>query len=250
MANKNENQEQTQEQASASANAQPTNRERWERNLRAKYPDVQDEDELYGRAMDSYDTEHDYAKQSREEARQLADIINQNPEVAKFYSDLSQGNVGAAFLNLGDLLKAYMSGEIDDEGYKNGLAERQKAEDAKKAAEDDRNSKIAAQDEVFKQWCEKKGYDPEEWMKRASEQLFTPMSSYAMAEAQFDAVDKMLNYDDDIEVARAQERNKKIVAERKKNAAASDGQLNRGSAAANTAPKKKMNIFDYAEAAQ
>lgn len=226
--------------AQAEVGAQSSNRERWIQNMRKKYPDIENEDDLYAKSMDGYDAEHDYAKRSRDEASQLADIINKNPEVASFYSDLASGNIGAAFLNLGDLLKAYMSGEIDDEGYKTGLEERKKADDEK-------NEKIAAQDEVFKQWCEKHGYDPEEWMQKANEQLFSPMSSYAMAEAQFDAIDKMLNYDEDVEAAEIRGQNANIENQRRRMASNTDGMANKQSAAgASQQRQEHSSIVDIA----
>lgn len=229
------------EASEITAASAPTNQERMLANLRKKYPDIENDDDLYGKAMEGYDAEHDYAKQSRNEANQLAGIINEYPEVAGFYSELSAGNVGAAILNIGDLVDAYRNGDIDDEGYKARIAERKKADEDAAAAEEEKNGKIAAQDEVFKAWCEKHGYDPEEWMNKATEQLFKPMSSYAMAEAQFDALDKMLNYDEDVEAAEVRGRNTNISAQRRKAASSTDGQLNRSSAAAGAGQPKQEN---------
>ena len=228
MAKENEKLE---SQPAAPAQSTTPNRDKWLANLRGKYGEDKSEEELYDLSMKGYDTEHEAAKQYAQETRDFADTINQYPELAGFYSEVSQGNVGAAVLNLGDLIDAYRSGEIDDEGYKAKVAERKKADEDAAAAEADKQAKIAKFDnEVFVPWCEKNGYDPEEWMKKADEMLFKPMYSYEMAEAQLDAIDNLINYDENIEEARVQERNKKIVAERKKSAAATDGQVNGGSA--------------------
>ena len=235
MAKRNE------QEQSAQAAATPTKREQWLQNMRNKYPDVQDEDELYGRSMEGYDTEHDYAKNQRAENQELNDLITSNPHLANFYSEMFErgkdGHPEMALLNLGDLLNAYVTGEMSSDEY---IAEKEKREKAE-----------SQQNEIYLAWCEKKGYDPKEWSKRASEMLFTPMSKYELAEAQFDAIDKMLNYDDDIEAARVQERNGKIVTERRKNANATDGMVNKNSAAAAQPQQKtKRSIFDVAREAE
>lgn len=230
MAKKDEKLE-AQQAAEAATNAaaetqtpsETPNRDKWFANMRSKYGEDKSEEELYDLSSKGYDEEHDFAKQQRADIDAFANSIKDYPELASFYSEAAQGNVGAAILNLGDLIDAYRNGEIDDEGYRNKIAER-------KAADDEKNSKIAAQNEVFEKWCKDKGYNPEDWAAKAEEMLFKPMASYALAEAQFDAIDKMLNYDDDVETARVQGRNENIVTQRKKSAAATDGQVNSGSA--------------------
>lgn len=247
MAKKDENLE-AQQAAEAAANAaaetqtpsETPNRDKWFANMRGKYGEDKSEEELYDLSSKGYDEEHEYAKQQRADIDAFANSIKDYPELAAFYSEAAAGNIGSAILNLGDLMDAYRKGEIDDEKYRNAVAER-------KAADDEKNSKIAAQKEVFEKWCKDKGYDPEEWIAKAEEMLFKPMASYALAEAQFDAIDKMLNYDEDVEAAKVQGRNENIVTQRKKSAAATDGQVNSGSASAGAAAKGKTNsITDMA----
>lgn len=213
MAKENENLE---NQPAAPAQSTTPNRDKWLANLRGKYGEDKSEEELYDLSMKGYDTEHEAAKKYAQETRDFADKINQYPELAGFYSEASQGNVGAAVLNLGDLIDAYRSGEIDDEGYKAKVAERKKADEDAAAAEADKQAKIAKFDnEVFVPWCEKNGYDPEEWMKKADEMLFKPMRAYEMAEAQLDAIDKMINYDAAVAAAETKGRNANIQEQRR-----------------------------------
>lgn len=193
----------------------PTKKEIFISNVRKKYPDIEDEDELYGKVMDDYDMEHEWAKKQRRENERLASAMSASPELAAFMTEVMErgadGHPEMAFLNLGDLLESYLKGEIGSDEY---IAEKGKRQETKKKMDE----KIAAQNEVFKAWAEKRGYDPDEWMARISEKLFTPMSEYALAEAQFDALDNLLNYDTDIENAMSagetKGRNERIKAER------------------------------------
>lgn len=217
----------------------PTKKETFLLNVRKKYPDIEDEDELYGKVMDDYDIEHEWAKKQRSENDRLASAMTASPELAAFMTEVMErgadGHPEMAFLNLGDLLESYLKGDIGSDEY---IAEKSKRQEAKKKIDE----KIAAQNEVFKAWAEKRGYDPEEWMARISEKLFTPMSEYELAEAQFDALDNLLNYDSDVQNAMAagetKGRNERIAAERKREKGV-DG-VPRG----NSAPKNEVQKKD------
>lgn len=248
MAKKDEKLE-AQQAAEAAANAaaetqtpsETPYRDKWLANLRGKYGEDLSDEELYGKSMEGYDEEHEFAKQQRADIDAFTKSIQDYPELASFYSEAAQGNIGAAILNLGALVDAYRSGEIDDAKYKEQVAARKKADEDAAAAKEAEQAELAEQNRVFEEWCTKKGYDPEEWMAKANEALFSPMISRKMAEKQFDAIDKMINYDEDVEAARVQGRNENIVTQRKKSAAATDGQVNGGSASAGAATNKKTN---------
>lgn len=219
------------------------NRDRWLANMRVKYPDVENEDDLYARSMEGYDTEHDFAKQQREENASLNELITSNPELARFYNEMFErgkdGHPEMALLNIGDLLKAYITGEMTSDEY---IAEKEK----RSQAESEQQKKLEAQNAVFTAWCEKKGYDPEEWATRAAEKLFTPMANHELAEAQFDAIDNMLNYDDDVEAAEVRGRNANISSQRRRMGSRGDGMLNSQSASGAGGGEKKNMIADIA----
>lgn len=237
MAKKDEKLE-AQRAAEAAANAaaetqtpsETPNRNKWLANLRGKYGEDLSEEELYGKSMEGYDEEHEFAKQQRADIDAFTNSIKDYPELASFYSEAAQGNIGTAILNLGDLIDAYRSGEIDDAKYKEQVAARKKEADDAAAAKATEQEELAEQNRVFEEWCAKNGRDPEEWMAKAEEMLFGPMAKRKMTESVFDAIDKMINYDEDVEAARVQGRNENIVTQRKKSAAATDGQVNGGSA--------------------
>lgn len=217
-------------------------RETFMSNLRKKYPDINPDDEegLYGAAMSGYDKEHDYAKTMRDQSARLGEAMQASPEVSSFMAEVyergAEGHPELAFLNFGDLLKSYLNGDIDEGEY---VAAKEKAskEEADKAA------KIEEQNEVYKQWCEEKGYDPDEWMEQASEKIFNRMSSYELGKEQFDAFDKMMHYDEDVasaeESGRAAGRNEKIKAKYEKESN-NDG-LPRGSRGGNRAEDDMPN---------
>lgn len=209
-----------------------TQKDVWLANMRKKYPDAK-EDELYAIAMKNYDTDHDYRKETEASSKAFADLVNQEPEIAKWYKDVSEGvDPGVAMLNLGDVYKAYMNGDIDSEGFK---AERSKR-DAEIKAKDE---SVAKQAKALEEWCKEKGYEPLEWLKQANEKLFTAMSSYALDKAQFDALDKMFNYDADIEAAAAKGRNENIMAQRKEfSEKKGDGMIAGSPAGGTSAPKE------------
>lgn len=251
MAKENENIER--QDTGENLPSQPTNKERWEKNLRAKYPDVQDEDELYRMAMEGYDTEHEYAKQSRADLQDFAKNINENPQLLAFYQkmqELGADNAEMALLELGDDLISFLTGEIDSKVYQERKRRKAEADAESQRAATERQEKAAAQRAALEAWCESKGYDPDEWRERVMRTLLDPISTFSTETALFETLDNMLNYNDDVEQARIQGRNENIVARRKKNANATDGQLNGGSTAATAAKNRPMNVFDLADAAK
>ncbi len=243
MAKENELNQPQEPTTPPAATSEMPNRDKWLANMRAKYGDELSEDDLYAKSTEGYDAEHEYAKKNREQTKNLNDIMNEYPEVADMYINLAEGKVGAAILNIGDLVDAYRKGEIDDEGYKAEVAKRKKDKE-------DTDAAMAAQDEVLIQWCEKKGYNPKKWIARLSEQLLTPMKLYKMAEAQFEALDKMLNYDTAVQAAEIKGRNQKIIEEKRNHPSGIETLPRNGGAAAPSASKKQMDVFDLANAAQ
>lgn len=190
----------------------PNRREQWLQNMRAKYPDVEDEDELFGKSMEGYDQEHNFAKRQRDENSRLAETIQSSPELANFYAELFErgknGTPELALLNLLPLFDGYKSGELTSEAFEKEVNKR-KQEKTKQ------DKLMEAQNAIFQEWCQKRGYDPEVWMAKANDALLKPMAEFSMAENQFDAIDKMLNYDDDVTQAEVRGRNANISAQRK-----------------------------------
>lgn len=232
----------------AAAPSTPSSKETWMKNMRAKNPDLAEDDEegLYKAAMDGYDKEHDYAKTMREQNGRLNEAIKSSPEISAFMAEVyergAEGHPEMAFHNLGDLIKAYATGEITSEEY---LAEKEK----RGKAEGEKAKRLEAQNDAFVKWCEEKGYDPDEWMERATEKVFKPMSEFSADGKLFDALDNMLNYENDVEDAResgrVSGRNESIAAKLKKESN-NDGLISgsRGGSAPIEAPVEEENKFD------
>lgn len=227
--------ENTQEQVASTPNY-----DKWRSGIIAKNPDINPDDmeALYGASSAGYDAEHDYAKKNRAEVEKLSQILQANPDVAAFYEKLiaSDGDAGEAFASLSDVIKAYASGEIDSEGYRNAV----NAQRAKKAEMD---AGQQAGQASFEEVCQELGIDPEETATQLQEKLFEPMASAKMTKEVWKTLIHMLNYDEDVEAARVQGRNENINARRKKDNAATDGLPKGGSPAAKPA-QEKPDVLD------
>lgn len=227
--------ENTQEQVASTPNY-----DKWRSGIIAKNPDINPDDmeALYGASSAGYDAEHDYAKKNRAEVEKLGKILQDNPDVATFYEKLivSDGDAGEAFASLSDVIKAYATGEIDSEGYRNAVNEQRT-----KKAEMDAGQE--ASQAAFEEVCQEIGCDPEETAKQLQEKLFEPMASAKMTKEVWKTLIKMLNYDDDVEAARVQGRNENINARRKKDNAATDG-LPKGGSPSAKATTDKPDVMD------
>ena len=227
------------EKEQTQATATP-NYDKWRSGIIAKNPDIDpnDMEALYGASSSGYDTEHDYAKKNRAEVEKLGKILQDNPDIATFYEKLivSDGDAGEAFASLSDVIKAYASGEIDSEGYRNAV----NAQRAKKAEMD---AGQQAGQAAFEEVCQELGIDPEETATQLQEKLFEPMASAKMTKEVWKTLIHMLNYDDDVEAARVQGRNENINARRKKDNAATDG-LPKGGSPSAKATTDKPDVMD------
>ena len=226
------------EQPTEEVSATP-NKDRFLANLRKKHPDIEDEEGLYDAAMKGYDADHEYAKQSTEEANRLAEIMQDNPDLALMYSEMfergPEGNPEMALINISDLLKSYILGDITSDEYEAKKAENAKAkadeEAAKAKEEEEKQAKMEAQDAVFREVCEEEGLDYQETLDKIAEVLLKPMAAYEIGKEQVKALIGMAYHDEDVEAARVQGRNEQIVANKRKLARQSDGLANAGSAA-------------------
>lgn len=245
--------EQLQQQA---ANASTTNRDKWIQNMRGKYPDVQDEDELYARSMEGYDMEHEAVKRYNEETNTLNEILNENPDLAGVFSEIFErgkdGNPAGALRNLPPELKRYITDEeYGDEAY---LADRKKRADEEKAKAD--------KDSRVKQLREQAGAEVMQELNMSEEDFIAaldaigkvinnPCETLDQCKEQLSAFLNMVNYDTDVATAETRGRNANIIAQRRRAANRSDGMANSGSAAASVQPKRKgQTIFDVARDAE
>lgn len=215
------------------------NRDKWFAGLRGKYGADLSDEELYGKAVESYDAEHEANKRFNEEARQFAEISAKNPNVAALFTDLLEGN-------------------LTDENYAENpeLAEyaaRKKSKEDEAAAAEEAKREGELDLQAFEEICKEDGIEDVDGVVNKLVELKSVLeekpTDYEARKSRIRSLLHMVTYDDDLESARVQERNNKIVAQRKKAAGASDGMVNRGSAAAGAGQPKRNSrgIFGVAE---
>ena len=192
---KEEQQTTAQQATEQQAAEQPkTKRELFLANMRTKYPDIEDEDELYGAAMEGYDKEHEWGKTQREQNAKLAEAIGADPQLAAFIAEIYErgkdGHPEMAFHNLGDAIRGYATGELTSDEY---LREKErlaaiKADEKAKIAADKKADKLA---KMTPEQCakyearqaERSRRDEEKWQKEkaAGEKYYEKMQK-ALAE--------------------------------------------------------------------
>ena len=232
-----------QQAAEAQASAQePTaavsetpNRDAWFANMRGKYGEDKSDEELFDLSSKGYDKEHEYAKQARSDVNEFAEAIKNNPQLLPFYQkviELGADNAEMALLELGDDLVDLLTGNIDSEAYQEKKRRKAESDAESSRLAEEKSTKQTAQRAALEAWAEKKGINPDEFVGEVQSKLLDPLAAFSAEEALFDSLYNMIYHDEDVEAARVQGRNEKIVTERKKNAGSSDGQVNRSSAAA------------------
>lgn len=90
--------------------------------MQHKYPNVANRDELFKRAMEDYDTEHDYAERNRKELQEFAEMVNRCPNIATIYAGWLEHyqngeNPDLALLDIDQRLKDLIAGRITIEEY-------------------------------------------------------------------------------------------------------------------------------------
>lgn len=214
------------------------NFERWKAGIMKNNPNLTEDsdlEEFYAASSAGYDAEHDFAKKSRDEVAKMEELLTKHPEMASFYNNVVNAedeDLGAAFLDLGELVTAYATGEIDSPKYRAGKEEQKRKE--KEIAE-----KSAAQVVAFEQACKEMGVDAEEVSQALMDKLFNPMAAYELSKELWKSLINMLNYDDDVAAAEIRGRNANITAQRKKIQESTDGIPHRPST---TAPTTKAQV--------
>lgn len=228
MAKENEQLEAQQTAEQAAAASQTPNYDTWRNNMRAKYGDDKTDEELYGLSMSGYDTEHEAAKKYAAEAEDFANAVKENPAIGEIFAGILDRSLTDENFTENPELAEY----AERKKKKDEEASQQQAQDELNQRRADAFDAVCAEDNIA---------DPEGALAAIQEVLTNPCETIEQCKDQVRAFLRMVNYDADIEAARVQERNANIVAKRKKNAGASDGLINRGSAAAGSQNNEGKN---------
>lgn len=109
-----------------------TNRQRFEERIRAKYPDIEEEN-LYSYAMDSYDNKKKDLQDLQTASNNLIDLMENNPDIIDFIEAISEtGDVEDALMTLpNDVLERVL--ERKQNGY--NISDNEKQEKINKHRE-------------------------------------------------------------------------------------------------------------------
>lgn len=182
-------------------------------NLRNKYADKNlgdDDDAYYKAAMDDYDVEHEWAKETRKSNEELAQKLQEDPYVAGFIGDILAGKHPRAALE--NFPTDFWDLKEGDEGWdkytQDAAARKQRlAEEQQQIADYDKN--IAESKPVMEEYARKTGRTPEqmtEFFDRFATEIIDPIMRGQMTEEMLSAIDKAFGYEEDIKRAEEQGR--------------------------------------------
>jgi len=221
------------------------NRDKMLSGLRGKYGEELSEEELYGKAMEGYDADHEYTKKSKAEAAKLNALLESDENLNDFFCEMFErgvdGHPELALAHIKPLMQQYINGEITSNEY-TAEVERMKEADAKLQRIQDMAK------EAFAEECQERGWDVTETMERLNALINHDCETKEECREQVKNMFRILDFEPAIAAARIGGRNENI-AEQRRNVPTSAPKGGAGVKTA-TAPKKTMSIFDYADAAK
>ena len=216
-------------------------------NLGKKYPDLAGNREaIFGKSMEDYDKEHEYAKRGRKEAEDIKGYFQADENVNNFFVDLMEwgpkGKAWKAFINLRPIWRQYINGELQDEEFEAALRDMEA-----NYAEIERKIEMAAK--AFEDVCKERGWDPEETKVKLNDRIAKEVETEEEAKEQVRQMFRILEFDDAVAAARVGGRNEKIVEQKRNHPAGVDTLPRNGGAAATATPTRKQDrgIFAIAE---
>lgn len=248
MAEKNEQMNaQTQTPEPTAAPSATPNRDKMLSGLRGKYGEELSEEELYAKAMEGYDVDHEYTKKSKAEAAKLNALLESDENLNDFFCEMFQhgvdGHPELALAHIKPLMQQYINGEITSDEY-TAEVERMKEADAKLQRIQDMAK------EAFAEECQERGWDVTETMEKLNALINHDCETKEECREQVKNMFRILEFDDAVAAARIGGRNEKIVEQKRNHPAGIDTlPRNGGSSAAANSPKKEINMFDLADAA-
>lgn len=208
-------------------------------NLGKKYPDLAGNREaIFGKSMEDYDKEHEYAKKGRKQADEIKGYFQADENVNNFFVDLMEwgpkGKAWKAFLNLRPIWRQYMNGELQDEEFEAALRDMEA-----NYAEIERKKEMAAN--AFDAVCEERGWDPEETKVKLNDLIAKEVENEDEAKEQVRQMFRILEFDDAVAAAEIRGRNSKIKEEKRNHPAGADTlPRNGGSPAGGSAPTRSL----------
>lgn len=202
--------------------AEPANSQKFMNNIKAKYPDIKDDEERYGRLMDDYDKEHEWAKRQRHSNEELGKLLQSDPEFGDFLDDVVNGGNPAMAMRHFEGFDTDLTPEEQAERAELLEAEQKRRESAIQAKEKEMDN-LEKSEQVLREYIESNNFTPEEaeeLLTFTQEQIIQPVSEGVITPDILEVIDKGRRYDEDIEVARqagrATGRNEQIIEKRQR----------------------------------
>ena len=242
MAEKNEqmNAQQQAAQESAAPSATP-NHDKMLSGLRGKYGEELSEEELYAKAMEGYDADHEYTKKSKAEAEKLNALLKSDENLNDFFCEMFErgvdGHPELALAHIKPLMQQYINGEITSDEY-TAEVERMKEADAKSQRIQDMAK------EAFAEECQERGWDVTETMEKLNALINHDCETKEECREQVKNMLRILDYEPAVAAAETKGRNASIAEERR-NVPTSAPKGGAG-VAARQAPRRPKSIFDTA----
>lgn len=204
------------------SNSEPSNSQRFMDNIKAKYPDIKDDEERYGKLMEDYDTEHEWAKKQRHSNDELGKLLKSDPEFGDFLEGVVNGeNPSVALRHIegwdADLTPEEQADraeilEAEQKRYSNAIETKQKEMD-----------NLEQSEQVLREYIEQENLTPDEaedMLTFVQNEVIQPISEGTITVEMLELIDKGRRYDEDIEVARqagrATGRNEQIMEKRQR----------------------------------
>ena len=242
MAEKNEQMNaQTQTPESPAAPSATPNRDKMLSGLHGKYGEDLSEEELYGKAMEGYDADHEYTKKSKAEAEKLNALLKSDENLNDFFCEMFErgvdGHPELALAHIKPLMQQYINGEITSDEY-TAEVERMKEADAKSQRIQDMAK------EAFAEECQERGWDVTETMEKLNALINHDCETKEECREQVKNMLRILDYEPAVAAAETKGRNASIAEERR-NVPTSAPKGGAG-VAARQAPRRPKSIFDTA----
>lgn len=218
----------------------------WTAGMEGKYPELKGNREaLFKASREGYDREHNLNKENADTYGKIYSAIDKSPEVAAFVNRVTNPEEGAepeeAFAEFGEDLVKLLTGEIDNETYRNAKKARVENETKRKADEEARNAAVG---QAFVDACSELNLSPEETEKKILAKFNGEDATEFIANKDFfKAIIQSLTYDDDMLAAEARGRNAQITERNRRKSTGSDG-IPRSSQAGSTQKRFDPNSLE------
>lgn len=216
-------------------------------NMGKKYPDIAGNREaIFGKSMEAYDGEHEYAKKARKQAESIDSILSKNEAINDFFIDLfkfgEEGHPELALPRLKPLYQQFINGELNSEELEAEIKRMQEA-DAKT------QSLKAMAEEAWNEECKERGWDPEETKEKLFALIGQDCETKEECREQVKNMLRILEYDDAVAAAETRGRNAKIKEQQRNHPAGVETLPRNGGAAAGANAPKRSLLGQAADAA-